>query len=62
MDKSRDAWMQAFIEEVNILSPEPLPKKVAWALALSKWVANSERSSAAVAKEWFKARPKPEKR
>jgi hypothetical protein len=61
MDKPRDAWILAFIEEANILLPEPLPKKFAWTLALSQWVSNSERSPAAVAKDWFKARPKPGK-
>lgn len=58
-DKSRDAWVLSFIEEANILLREPLPKKFAWSLALSQWVANSQRSPATVAKEWFKARQQP---
>ncbi len=59
MDKSRDSWVLAFIEEANTLLREPLPKKFAWSLALSQWVANSRRSPAAVANEWFKARRQP---
>ncbi len=58
-DKSRDAWVLAFIEEANLLLRAPLPKKFAWSLALSQWVSNSDRSPATVAKEWFKSRPKP---
>ncbi|CAM5793145.1 hypothetical protein [Rhizobacter fulvus] len=54
--------MLAFIDEANALLPEPLPKNFAWTLALSRWVANTERSPATVALEWFKARPQPPKR
>lgn len=61
-DKDKDAWVLDFIDEVDAHLDEPLPRKFARTLALSQWTTNQDRPPAVVAREWVKARPKPEKR